>query len=239
MTTGDMIQLAGIVCIVAGVTGGGVKFWNNGVGIDRFDGVGRGALLAGFGVLLVTFGPGYLEDHSRFRVTSVTAAWDQSQGDGCGNDLPYTVVIKTAGGSGLVKHRLVLGDKKLDAEPLKVNGSGTHSVSGNVHFGYTSDDPPRAPSVIRVETLEPNESTSNSSSMTLSCEQSATEITPSIDQFFRSYYDAVHKYGRSSSATTHDFFDYPLRWYGRTFASEEDFVCYVEQCHQKPRPEPK
>lgn len=231
----NFIQLIGLACILVGIVGGGVQVAGNKV--DPFKGTWRSVLAILFGVVLVVYGPRFLEHWTRFNVDSVSVQWDSTTGDACGGSLKYTLVFETSGGEGSVKYQMVLDDNKYDAETQEVSASGSHAYSKSFLANYTASDYPSR-IALQVLVLEPNRRESRSVLLPLECQETASDLVPKIDKFFVKLHDTVAKYGRSSSAVTHDFYGYELEYYSRTFHKEEDFVCFIERCGKKPLPPP-
>lgn len=229
----DALQILGVVLVIAGLVGGGIKLFGHELPV--ISSIPRAILTVGLGLALFFLGPTLVERTTRFRVVSVRAQWNQSQGNACNAEQPYTVSIETAGGSGDVKYRLILDDRRFEPKTLTTTGSRTYTEAERIIFKYAPDTLDIESSAITVEVLEPNPKTSEKSTMTLYCKETSKDLKASLQDFLRAHYEAAKTYGRSSSAVTHEFFGYPVTWFNRDFKTEDKFVCYLDRCDEAPR----
>ncbi|MFD2081576.1 hypothetical protein [Actinopolymorpha cephalotaxi] len=224
----------GVVCIFLAILGGGIK-WKHG-GIERIGSLRRQIVLGLFGIVLVVLSL-LMNRWYMFHVVEVEAQWDSPEGYACAGPLNYTINL-TTNGPGQVKYRITLNNREHVTLTKRVTHAGTTSFDDD-HFseqflkGIREYDPsyPTVGLNMGVSTLDPNEVVSPVVNLPPGCDPKHQ-----IEVFFSDLSETVKEYGRTSSAVTHDFYDYPLDYYGHQppFETEDDFVCYIKRCGRPP-----
>lgn len=230
------IQLVGIVCVLAGIFSGGIQFYQ--IKLPEITGWLR-ILLVALGVFLIFF-PYILGDRTKFRVEDLDISWNR-QSSSCDPKQRFTATIETRGGPGTVSYQLLIDGNMMTQKDesgsetairkLDVKESGRHPLDGE--FSYDLKGLTSGKSRLEIVVVGPNEFKTQPSVLAFECKTGDTGKKPptvkeQVQDFLTSYQSAVDEFGRSSSAVTGGYFQYPLQWYSQTFESETEFQNYLQ-----------
>jgi hypothetical protein len=148
----EPLLIIGILFVVAGLVGGGVKLAGNEIPVLNTVGRQVGVMVIG----LVVLGYAWFT-RADFRVVSATVSADQSVVTICPATVSYTGTIEVAGGSGQVEYRFYHDGQPSSIHSVEVAEPGTKTVQESFFVNAPIPGLPRlGPDDAYLEILSPN-----------------------------------------------------------------------------------